>query len=150
MIDIPFEQARLKEISGVGKSVGFFVMLFMILLGGLAVCSMLVTRFEGMTVQLAVLRAIGYTKKEISSWLIWEGILLGVLGVLIGFLIDATIFPFLRSALGSALPPADLVASSSIQSYPIWLMAMLATIFSVVVPVVKMSSQDIHSSLKGL
>ena len=66
VVQVEEQKERLREISGVGKSVGLFVTAFVILLGGLSVCSMLVTRFEGMSLQLAVLRALGYTKKEIS------------------------------------------------------------------------------------
>src|SRR5690606_16596367 len=82
IVNVDEQKERLREISGVGKSIGLFVTGFVILLGGLSVCSMLVTRFEGMSLQLAILRALGYTKREISRWLMWEGFSLGVMGVL--------------------------------------------------------------------
>ena len=150
VIQVGEQKNRLQELTGVGKSVGLFVTAFVILLGGLSVCSMLVTRFEGMSLQLAVLRALGYTKRELSGWLLWEGLLLGLMGVVLGIIIDFLGFPFLRSLLGSALPPADLVSSSIFNSYLIWIIALLATVLSVLVPMGRMNRQDTHNSLKGL
>lgn len=150
VVQVEEQKERLREISGVGKSVGLFVTAFVILLGGLSVCSMLVTRFEGMSLQLAVLRALGYTKKEISRWLMWEGLLLGVMGVVLGTVIDSVGLPILRSLLGTALPPPELVSSSIIGSSMIWAIAIIATMTSVIVPMARMSRQDTHSSLRGM
>lgn len=150
VVQVAEQKERLREISGVGKSVGLFVTAFVILLGGLSVCSMLVTRFEGMSLQLAVLRALGYTKNEISRWLMWEGLLLGVMGVILGAVIDSIGLPILRSLLGTALPPPDLVTSSVLDSTMIWIIAITATATSVIVPMARMSRQDTHSSLRGM
>lgn len=150
VVNIEEQKDKLKEITGVGKSVGFFVTLLVILLGGLSVCSLFVTRFESMALQLAVLRALGYTRFEISKWLLWEGFLLGCLGVLLGMAVDAFVFPILRGSLGSALPPPDLVASSILDSSSVWCMAILATVVAVLLPVIRMAGQDTHSALKGL
>jgi ABC-type transport system, involved in lipoprotein release, permease component len=149
IVKVTEQEERLKEISGVGKNVGLFVTAFVILLGGLSVCSMLITRFEGMNLQIAVLRAIGYTKKELTQWLVWEGFLLGIMGVILGALVDSIVFPVLRSQLGSALPPADLVTSSILDSGSIWVIAIIATLLAVTIPAIKMSRQDAHSSLRG-
>lgn len=149
-IRVEEQKERLKEVTGVGKKLGLFVTVVVIFLGGLSVCSMLVTRFEGMSLQLAVLRALGYTRKEISRWLIWEGFLLGVLGVFAGMLMDFLALPLLRGYLGGALPPPDLVKSSVLDSWIIWQVALLSTVASVFVPVIRLSRQDAHRLLKGL
>lgn len=150
VVSVEEQKKRLGEISGVGKRVGLLVTVLVILLGGLSVGSMLMTRFEGMSLQLAVLRALGYTKKELSQWLLWEGFLLGLIGVILGALLDWVGFPILRSALGSALPPAELVKSSVFNSLWIWVAAIVAIIASISIPMLRMSRQDVHNSLKGL
>jgi putative ABC transport system permease protein len=150
VIQIEEQKERLREFSGAGKNVGFLVTAFVILLGGLSVCSMFVARFEGMSLQLAVLRALGYTKQELSLWLLWEGLLLGVIGVLLGLMIDLITLPILRSLIGTALPPPDLVSSSILSSAIIWIIAIFATVSSVIIPMVRMSRQDIQSSLRGM
>jgi putative ABC transport system permease protein len=82
------QKARLKELSGTGTKVGLFVMFLVLALGALSVTSMLITRFEAMSLQLAVLRALGYKRKVIGQWLLWEGFLLGVFACLIGIILD--------------------------------------------------------------
>jgi putative ABC transport system permease protein len=144
------QKERLQDLAGAGKSIGFFITSFVILLGGLSVCSMLVGRFEGMSLQIAVLRALGYTKKEISFWLLWEGFILGIMGVIFGALIDFLALPIIRSLLGSALPSIELVSSSILQSAMIWPIVIIAIMLSVFVPVIRMGQQDAHNALKGL
>lgn len=150
IVEIEVQKERLKELSGVGKSLGLFVTVFVLFLGGLSITSTLVTRFEGMSLQLAVLRAIGYTKKEISKSLAWEGFLLGMFGVIVGALIDLAAFPIIRSLLGDALPPSEIVGSSIFNSSVIWIIAIMATMASVFVPMAKIAKQDAHALLRGM
>lgn len=69
---------------------------------------------------------------------------------MLGALIDFSVLPILRSLLGTALPPAELVSSSIFDSAMIWAIAIAATVTSVLVPMARMSRQDTHSSLRGL
>lgn len=149
-IHIETEKEKLQEISGAGKNIGLFVSSFVLILGGLSVCSMLVTRFEGMSTQLAVLRALGYTKRELSGWLLWEGLLLGLFGIILGALLDGFLLPTFRLLLGDSLPPSELVSSSLWQSSLIWIIALVSIIIATFVPMIKMSKTDAHKSLRGL
>jgi putative ABC transport system permease protein len=150
VIRIEKEKERLQDLSGAGRSIGIFVTSFVLLLGALAVCAMFVTRFEAMSLQLAVLRALGFRKRELAQWLLWEGSLLALMGIFLGAVIDLVFFPILRDLLGTALPPADLVSSSVLQSGVIWLAALAATLLAIFVPMIQMSRQDAHQALKGL
>ncbi|MBX2994136.1 MAG: ABC transporter permease [Bdellovibrionaceae bacterium] len=149
-IRISDQKDRLQELSGAGRNVGLLVTSFVIALGALAVCAMLMTRFEGMSTQLAVLRALGYHKSEIARWLLWEGVLMGAMGLVLGALLDLMALPLLRSQLGSALPPAELVPSSLLISAPIWLAALLSTVAAVLIPLIRMGRQNTHDALKGI
>ena len=142
------EKAKLMQLTGAGKTIGLFVSFFVILLSTLSVSSMLITRFDAMTVQLAVLRALGRSRLQVARWLLWEGFWLGISGCVLGAVMDAVSFPILRSVLGEALPPADLVASSVFESYPIWILAMAATVFAIFIPLIRLYRQDVHQSLK--
>jgi putative ABC transport system permease protein len=148
-ISVESEKQKLKALSGLGQKIGMFVTFFVIFLSGLCVCSLLITRFEGMSLQVAVLRAIGYTRKELALWLFWEGLLLGLVGVFAGGFLDLLIFPLMRGLLHAALPPPELVSSSVWQSGVVWLVALAATVLSVIVPMLQVSRQDAHSFLKG-
>ena len=146
---IDTEKARLEQLTGAGKSIGLFVSIFIILLSSLSVSAMLITRFEGMSVQLAVLRAIGYARGEIARWLLWEGFLLGLAGCALGALLDGLGFPLLRGLLSEALPPPELVSSSLIESGLVWLLGLLATTLAIFVPLIGLYRQDVHQALKS-
>ncbi len=149
VIRIDETRQKLEELTGAGKSIGLFVSVFVLLLSTLSVSSMLVTRFEAMTVQLAVLRALGYGRRKIAAWLIWEGVLLGLSGCILGGLIDVLGFPFLRELLGTALPPPEIVSSSPLESVTVWLLAMSATVIAIFIPLFRLYRQDVHQALKG-
>lgn len=150
IVRVEEQKERLQELTGIGHDVGVFVILFVISLGGLTVASMLVSRFEGMATQIAVLRALGYSKAELAAWLLWEGLLLAVFGILLGAVLDFAALPWLRDILGTALPPAELVSTSIVESSPIWLIALIAVAISVFIPMWQMSRQNAHDALKGL
>ena len=143
------ERRKLEDLTGAGRSIGLFVSFFVILLSGLSVSAMLITRFEAMTVQLAVLRAIGYRRREIGLWLLWEGLLLGLVGCAVGIALDLLIFPPLRELLGSAVPPPEVTPSPILTSWPIWALAMLATVGAILIPMIRLYRQDVHQALKG-
>ncbi len=149
VMEVEREKQHLFELTGAGRRLGFLVTALIMLLGGLSVAAMMVTRFDAMTVQLAVLRAIGYGRREVARWLIWEGVLLGCAACVIGGVIDALVFPWLRELLGSALPSPALVACPIVRSAPVWATAVAATVLAVFIPLYRLYRQDIHSALRG-
>ena len=150
VIVVEKEKGRLRELTGTGRRLGGLMTALIMVLGGLCVTAMMVTRFDAMTVQLAVLRAIGYARAEIAAWLVCEGLLLGAAACLIGGLADALAFPWIRGLLGSALPAEVMVPSPFYLSAPVWATAVFATVLAVFIPLYRLYHQDIHGSLKGL
>jgi len=150
VIDVDEEKKRLQSLAGLGQKIGVVVTVFIVLLGGLTVSSMLATRFEGMATQLAIMRSIGYRRSEISKWLLWEGLFIGLLGIVIGALLDILIFPLLRGLLGDSLPPPEVVSISIFESSLIWTVALIAVVTSIFIPIVRTYRQDAHSTLRGL
>ena len=149
VVSIPAETERLEQLTGTGRRLGLAISLLILLLGGLSVAAMTVTRFEAMTLQLAVLRALGFQKRAIAQWLIYEGLLLGVTASFFGALIDLAFFPALKAALGSALPDLPFVTVSIWESGPVWFCAILATVAAVTIPIIRLYGQDVHQSLSG-
>ena len=143
------KQRALKTLPAPENIWGLFTCLLIMILGGLSVAGMMLTRFEAMALQLAVLRAIGYKRREITQWLLYEGLILGLSASLIGGLLDALLFPAVRLLLADALPSPVLLSSNVIQSAPIWVAAILATTAATIVPLSRLYRQDVHLSLKG-
>jgi len=144
------EKQRLAELTGSGEELGLLMVSLIILLGGLSVAAMMVTRFEAMNMQMAVLRAIGYEKKQLAYWLLWEGLILGGMATVLGLLVDSLLFPTMRDLLGSALPPPEVAQSAIFQSAPVWVMAICATTAASLMPLWRLSRLNIHEQLKGL
>ena len=143
------EKARLRELSGVGEQLGLALTILILFLGSLCVASMLLSRFEGMATQIAVLRALGHPKSFLFLWLISEGLLIGGASVLLGASLDGLAFPFLRESFGQALPAPDLVSSSIFMSAPIWLTALITTAIAVFFPLWRISRQSVHQALRS-
>lgn len=139
---------ELRELTSTGRELGFYVTVITLMLGALAVAAMLITRFDAMSLQIAVLRAIGYRTSMIAQWLLWEGLILGVSACAIGGSLDAVFFPLVRQSLGSALPQNDLVSIPIYLSLPVWGAALIATISSVAIPLLRVYRQDVHYSLR--
>lgn len=149
VVKVSTAEARLKELTGTGRQLGLTIVFLVLMMAVLSLASVLITRFESLALQLAVLRAIGYSKRELSLWLLTEGLMLGAAACLLGAAMDACAFPLLRSALSTSLPSADLVASSIFESAPIWWAALVATVLSVSIPIVRAYRQDVHTSLRA-
>jgi putative ABC transport system permease protein len=141
------EIKKLERLTGTGQSFGLLLMALILFLGGASVATLMVTRFEAMSVQIAVLRAIGYRRAEISAWLLWEGALLGGAACLLGGLCELLVFPFVREAAG--LGGTMVQGNFLFQTLLVWLAALCATMLAISVPVLRLLKQNIHASLKG-
>lgn len=149
VVQVSEQKYRLEQLTGTGEKLGFFVTVLVLVMGGLAVTSMLMTRFEAMSMQLAVLRAIGYRKKDIGAWLLWEGFLLGVLACFLGAFLDFCGFPILKVLLSGVFPSSQFIDIPIWQSAPVWIAALLGTIASVFIPLYRAYTQDVHFSLRS-
>jgi putative ABC transport system permease protein len=144
------EKARLENLTGTGRKLGMVIVVFVLVLGGLSIAGLMLTRFEAMSLQIAVLRAIGYSNSEVGRWLLLEGLLLGLVACVIGAVLDASLFPLIREALGQALPNEMVKPLSLFSSSPVWLASLFATVLAVLIPLGRVVRQDVHSSLRGL
>ncbi|KYG67005.1 hypothetical protein AZI86_08270 [Bdellovibrio bacteriovorus] len=149
VIDVQTEKTRLEELVGSGKNLGLLLAILVLIQGGLCMASMLITRFEAMSMQLAVLRAIGYQKNQLGTWLVFEGLIIGLCAAVIGGILDYAFFPFICHLLGSSLPSLELGGVMIFASWPVWFMTLLSTTLAVIVPLYRVYHQDVHFSLRG-
>lgn len=147
VIEVEAARAQLEALTGAGRRIGSLIAALVVGLGGLCMAAMMVTRFDAMTAQLAVLRALGYRKGEVAGWLLWEGVLLGAAACLLGAGLDALGMPWVQSLLGAALPDRPVAL---LRSAPVWIAALLATVLAVFIPLLRLYRQDVHAALRGL
>ena len=139
--------ARLEKLTGTGRAFGILLTCLILFLSSSSVASMMVARFDSMSVQLAILRAIGYERSQIAQWLLWEGVILGVIACVLGAAVDFSLFPWVRSLSGLDLP--EFVPSPVFQSAIVWAAAIFVTIAAVTIPLMRLYRQDVNASLKA-
>ncbi|MNK01121.1 FtsX-like permease family protein [compost metagenome] len=144
------EIAKLEKLTGTGRDLGLVMSIIVLILGAFTVTAMMITRFESMTAQLAVLRALGFSKFQLTGVMLGEALLLGLVACLLGATLDALAFPWIRELLGNNLPSAELVAMPLWQSAPVWIAALLGTLCSILIPLWRLYRQDLHLSLRNL
>lgn len=149
VIRVPEELSRLADITGSGRQLGLLISSFIMLLGGLAVAGTMITRFDAMSSQIAVLRAIGYDGNFIYRWLLLEGLLLGLGACVIGLGLDWLFFPVVRTLLGSGVPSDDFHRVGLLASSPVWIIALICTLAAVMIPLLRLSRQSIHDALRS-
>ena len=92
---------RLTSIFGLGSQSFAILSLILILIAALNIFSGLASNLENRMGDLAVLRAVGYSKKRIFKIIVLEGILVVLIGLLVGILIGFLLFNILTSNISS-------------------------------------------------
>ncbi len=148
IVSVPEEIAKLHELTGLGRRFGLGFAALILFMAGACVAAMTIARFDAMSVHMAILRALGYSKAEIAGSLFLEGLLLGGLACLIGGLGDFLFFPRIREWVG--LDFHGYAVRLPLLSGAVWLMILAAIACAVAIPVVKLCRQDVDQSLKGM
>ena len=86
---------RLISLFGIGSQSFAILSLILILIASLNIFSGLASNLENRMGDLAVLRAVGFSKKRIFKIIILEGILVVLIGILLGILIGFLLFSIL-------------------------------------------------------
>lgn len=141
---------ELRDLTGAQEQLGLLVSVVIVLLGALSITTLMITRFESMGQQLAVLRALGYSRRELSLILLFEALMIGGSAAGLGALLDGLVFPWLRQLLGENLPSPDLVSVGLWHSFPVWIAALVGCLISILLPLWRLWRQNIHRQLREI
>ena len=141
---------KLQQISGLNQRLGLIITMIILLLGTFSVAGVMIAKSESTEQQIAILRALGYSKKYISQSLAYEALIIGGCSVFVGMILDAVFFPIVQKSLEHHLPHQALTASSLFHSYPVWMAAMIAAQFSLLIPIYKIYRMDVHFALRKI
>ncbi len=150
LIFVDQELEQLKKWTGSGRDLGFAITLVILTLGVFTATAMMMARFESMTAQLAVLRALGFSQIQLSCVMLFEALFVSLAAVLLGLLVDAASFPWICSLLGASLPSLEVISIPLWASFPVWTAAIIGTLFSILIPFFRLYRQDLHLSLRNL
>lgn len=127
------------------NEIGFLVSVVIIALSTLTLLGVLTQRFESMMDQIAVVRAIGYSRFFIFRWLSSEALILGIFACCLGALVEIFVFPSVYSILAR---DALQVQISPLLSWKVWLVGFLVTTLSVVFPMIRFLKVNTHEQLR--
>lgn len=137
---------ELEDLTSSQQNLGLLISCIIIFLGALTATMMMLTRFEGMSQQLAVLRALGYKRSQLVEILFYEASILATTSIVIGASFDAIIFPIVQTTFFNS---GEFYNITIANSYPVWLTAILGCWLSVIIPLIKLYKQNIHTSLRN-
>ncbi len=148
----PVAQAyrRLQNLTGTGRAMGAVVLGLLLVLGAVSTAGLLAGRFEAQFRQLALLRALGFQKRDLRNILLYQGLGLGVAACAAGALGDGILFPLVRNLLGSDLPSPQDMPSHLWQSGPVWILALAFTVGASLLPLWRFLRLAPRERLQGL
>ncbi|MBO9666332.1 MAG: ABC transporter permease [Bdellovibrio sp.] len=144
------EKSRLQDLTGSNQSLQLLIVGILLALSTLTVLAVFFTRIEARTMELAVLRALGYSRRDLTRLLFIEGIWIGAISIALAAIVELILSPFILKTVGSTLP---LVTSTN---FPPWMIAvtgacaLVAIILASLPPVWKLYRQDIHTTLRNI
>jgi putative ABC transport system permease protein len=147
---VPEARRALDGLTGTGRKAGALAVALVLALGAIAMAGIMLSRFEAKARNLAIFRAMGFNRAAMGALLLWEGLLLGTAGCALGALFDAALFPWLRSLMGTALPPARESPSHVWESWPVWAAGLAAALLASFFHFHRSERADPRESLQGL
>ncbi len=147
-VSVPQAMDELQRLTGGSRTLALAAMFLALILGSLCVAGLFGGRFEVLSGELAILRALGYSRGETSARLLWEAILLGGAACLLGAVLDFSFFGLFQQWMTANLSGPAIPYIPAWRSYPVWLLAMGATVISASLPLYRLYRQDAHNTLR--
>tara|TARA_X000001036_G_scaffold7493_2_gene6706 strand:+ start:3367 stop:4527 length:1161 start_codon:yes stop_codon:yes gene_type:complete len=140
------EMARLSSILGVGSKSFVLFSGLLIIIAALNISAGLAASLENRLGDIAVLRAIGFTKKRIYKIITAEGMLLTSSGIILGLILGVTAF----KSLGLFIEPLKITAAPlhfSKEYLYVIITVLIAGFIATIIPALRASRVDIAHQL---
>ncbi|MGZ3773631.1 MAG: ABC transporter permease [Pseudobdellovibrionaceae bacterium] len=150
LVMIQKETQHLEELTGSNQSLQFLIVGILLLLSTLTVLAVFFTRMEARSLELAVLRALGYSRRKLTEILLVEGLWMGLTSIASATVLELSMSPFILNTVGSQLPQATS------QNWPWWMIlvtgffALVAIAVASLPPLIRIFKQDVHSALRNI
>lgn len=141
-----FEITRLSSMLGIGSKGFKFLSIILIIIAALSVFSGLAGNLENRLKDLAVLRAIGYTKQRIFKIITLEGGVITFIGIMVGISISLISFNILATSI-TPLNMTEISFTLTKDFFLIILLVLLSGIFAAVFPAYRGSKISVAKQL---
>lgn len=142
------ELEKLKDLTGQSSSL-FELMAFLIgFLALVALSGLLISEVQSLETQILTLRAMGYSRKELYSWMALEGFFMAVASVLLGIVLDLTITPLLQDSIAGQLPVFRFSSLPVWTSAPLWIFILFCVPLSLLIPMQRILKKSLSAALR--
>ena len=141
-----FEITRLSSMLGIGSKGFKFLSIILIIIAALSIFSGLAGNLENRLKDLAVLRAIGYTKQRIFKIITLEGGVITFVGIIVGISISLISFNILATLI-TPLSMTGISFTLTKDFFLIMLLVLLSGIFAAVFPAYRGSKISVAKQL---
>ena len=148
LIWVDDEKQKLAELTGSAEEFGVIIVIVIFALAGFSIFGMMSIRFQTLRISIATLEAIGYPRRYIYGWVIYEALLVSLTASLIAIGLQAVGFLFVKTTLGSTwFIPA---AQSATGAWPalILLEGILFSLIGTLISFRQIQKTEIHTELK--
>ncbi|MBW8888184.1 MAG: ABC transporter permease [Fibrobacteres bacterium] len=142
--------ATLRSLTASGRAMGGAAAILSLLLSAFCLLGLSIGSLEEKIRHFSMLRAMGYTGRELRAMALWQGLLPAALGCVGGAVLDACLFPFLRGYLRSALPSRADVPSYLWESGPVWLAFAGMAVAAALLPYWLFRRRSAQAAIQGL
>ncbi len=148
-VDLEQARADFLDLTATGRlaaTAASFLAVALVVMGNAA---LMMARFEGLTAQLAVLRAIGRRPMEVAAWVLMEGLCLTLCGAALGGLLELAISPGLGLA-GFLKTDAQVVRGFFPFLALVWGLTAFSGALSGLPVLWRLYRMDVHEALRTL
>ncbi|HWU44643.1 MAG TPA: ABC transporter permease, partial [Bdellovibrio sp.] len=150
LVFVEKEKKHLEELTGSNQTLQLLIVGILLLLSTLTVLAVFFTRMEARSLELAVLRALGSSRRHLTNLLLIEGLWMGLVAIFLAAIIESILNPVILATAGSQLP------TTNSQNWPWWMIlvtgffALVAIALASLPPLIRLYRQDIHSTLRNI
>ena len=121
----------------------------MVALGLLCVMVLFNARFESMSEDIAILRTLGYGKKRVVSWLLWESLLVWLSAMPAALALEWLLTLFIGNLPGISMFHTDLIWPTTFHPC-IWGLMFIGCPLAIIIPLIRLYRHNLHDALKGI
>ncbi len=150
LVLIEKEKQHLQDLTGSSQTLQLLIVGTLLLLSTLTVLAVFFTRMEARSMELAVLRALGYSRPELTRLLLIEGLWMGLISIVFAGILEIIMSPVILVTAGAQLP------QTTASNWPWWMilvtgiLALIAITLASLPPLWRLYRQDVHTALRNI
>lgn len=149
IVRVEEELAFLRGIVRGADQASNLLCLFVFLLASLSAMVLVNSRFDSLKHDLGLLRALGYTRGEIGSWLVLESLIPAAAAVALAVAIEFVLYDRIGVALSTDWIESH-AAWPAVWNYALWGLFLLSPAIASALPLYRLHRTDVREAMEGV